>query len=339
MAPSRSPRAVGSGAACGASVGGSGGVCAPARPSISGCGAAQACRARSTSLKLPKDAESRLQALERRCNAGFLGGGGGGGVDGRLRCIEDKLDQLIFLLQSNALEVVMKLSPEEMKRFEAALEEVGCGIPRPDAAMVATRQEAPAPVTNSAPAHPAQQRPDLRTGASASAAVEAAQRRRSPPADRSSGVLRPGGASTLPRAGRSVSASRGSTAAAAAGTSVSAEAETMFPAWATEDLVQITGEWSEISASCPVRVGSVVMVATPFCSDDEDHVPLEAGLRLRVVNVDEDGDLLVYCPLWAAGRAPAALNRQPESAAPVAPADCPRWVGARNFNHLRILAS
>jgi len=193
-----------------------------------------------------------------------------GNTDGGLRAIEDKLDKLALLLQSDALSIFMNLSLEDSCRLRAALHETGLDKPSRIEVSVEPGSEEKQVCK--------QQAIEPQQHAVVGVKRDEAQLPTSP-----KGLL-----------------SQNRTPERKRDETMSLPKEDWFPSWALREISGTShGEWEAVSPLHPIRVGAITKVVEPFRTSDETSTLLTPGMKCHVVRVDSAGDILVYCPEFA----------------------------------------
>jgi len=275
-------------------------------------------RPRSSSQKLKKDPDASLRALEEKFEHVMS-------TDAKLQRIEDKLDKVIFMMQSYAVEVAMNLDLDQARRFQSALKAAGCestaSSKQDSIKTVVARRDVVE--TTAAPQKPT----EVQESTQPSCVDDNGNQKlvKMGPADPSkpARVSQWLSDNTKVKAGPADLCTAANVQQRPAASTNASTAQDRFPSWASHDISQVDGEWTEIGPHHLVREGTIAKVVSSFRADDETRSHLFVGEKLHIVNVDSDGDILVYSPAWATS---GCLN------------DCPRWVARGNFSHIRVLS-
>mmetsp|Transcript_123751 Transcript_123751/g.214521 ORF Transcript_123751/g.214521 Transcript_123751/m.214521 type:complete len:295 (-) Transcript_123751:159-1043(-) len=232
--------------------------------------------------------------------------------DARLRSIEEKLDKVITMMQTDALEVVMNLSPDDSQRFRDALS--GTASASGDKPAKKTKEAAAFDATSPRPSH--------RKGSPRGPASPWKPLVEHVEGSNPSSPTEAPAAETIFHGDQSYATSQVDET-----DDVSGQAEGFFPAWALAEIPELEGQWAAIGPAHPVRAGGIVKVVDTFATDDDTGIGsakkfcLTRGLRCHILQVDSEGDVLLYCPTWK--------NLPDEN-------NLPRWVTQRNFHRLQV---
>jgi hypothetical protein len=224
----------------------------------------------------------KVDALESNVTAGF------GKANTRLSSIEDKLDKLILLMQTEAVAIAMNLSFEDSSRFRAAIQASTTGIGKQslsggiEESGTGTQRRLLHQVTEDS------REVQLAADALKQASAKLEDEPHEPPSSSFVNVA----------AAQDTSSSVG---ADETDVTIKLEPEQWFPSWAKQNL-DTCGEWCPIGPPHPVIQGAIVKVVETFMGDDDTGNPFFPGMKCHILKVDSDGDILVYCAEFCAAR-------------------------------------